>query len=198
VTDKRDEDLMEAVKEGDEMSLEQIIRRHGGNLLGYLLKMTASRAEAEDLFQEAFIRVYRKARSYDSRRPFKPWLYSIATRLAIDFLRARGRRLESSLEAETASRPALQATLAASGPDPAQEAESQDRCKQVRDALEHLPERQRATVVLAYYQGLSYPEVARAMGCTVGTVKTQMSRAVRSLAELLPEARPAVVAGGSP
>ncbi|HUT28746.1 MAG TPA: RNA polymerase sigma factor, partial [Sedimentisphaerales bacterium] len=59
--------------------------------------------------------------------------------------------------------------------------------RQVRRAIEMLPERQRATLVLAYYQQLSYPEVAEVLGCSVGAVKTQMYRALKTLARKLPE-----------
>ena len=60
-----------------------------------------------------------------------------------------------------------------------------ERKVKLREALEHLPPRQRATLVLAYYQGLTYPEVAKTLGCSLGTVKTQMYRALRKLARLL-------------
>jgi RNA polymerase sigma-70 factor (ECF subfamily) len=71
--------------------------------------------------------------------------------------------------------------------DPSQEAVRAEQKEQVRRALESLPDRQRVTVVLAYYQGLSYREVATALDCSIGTVKTQMFRALRTLAQRLPD-----------
>jgi RNA polymerase sigma factor (sigma-70 family) len=68
---------------------------------------------------------------------------------------------------------------------------------QVRRALEHLPPRQRAALVLAYFEGLTYAEAAQSLGCSVGTVKTQMSRAFRTLARLLPDAPVRPAEGGA-
>lgn len=71
--------------------------------------------------------------------------------------------------------------------EPSQEAAKAEQAQRVRDAIESLPTRQRATLVLAYYQQLSYPEVAEVLGCSLGTVKTQMYRALRTLAQKLPD-----------
>ena len=78
-------------------------------------------------------------------------------------------------------------TVDAEATDPADELVREERKQQVRDAVETLPVKQRATLVLAYYQQLSYPEVAQVMGCSVGTVKTQMSRALATLSRRLPD-----------
>jgi RNA polymerase sigma-70 factor (ECF subfamily) len=71
--------------------------------------------------------------------------------------------------------------------DPSAEAVRAEQKQQVHRALASLPDRQRVTVVLAYYQGMSYPEVATTLNCSVGTVKTQMFRALRTLAQRLPD-----------
>ena len=78
-------------------------------------------------------------------------------------------------------------TVAPEATDPADDVVREEQKQQVRDAIETLPVKQRATLVLAYYQQLSYPEVAQVMGCSVGTVKTQMSRALASLSRRLPD-----------
>jgi len=192
-----DQELMKNVREGDEMALEQLIRRHGSDLLGYLFRMTSDRPQAEDLVQEAFIRVYTKARSYTLRRPFKPWLYAIATRLALDFLRGRSRHpAPASLDAAEEAGAPLGDAVTNGSPSPADAAESADTRKEVRVAISKLPPRQRATLNLAYFEGLTYPEVAKVMRCSVGTVKTQMSRALRALARILPDADTLGVPGG--
>jgi RNA polymerase sigma factor (sigma-70 family) len=71
-------------------------------------------------------------------------------------------------------------------PHPSEKLSAEERGIRVRAAVENLPPRQRATVALAYFEGLSYPEVAGALGCSVGTVKTQVSRAMQTLARILP------------
>ena len=71
--------------------------------------------------------------------------------------------------------------------EPSQEAVKAEQIQQVRDTVMALPSRQRATLVLAYYQQLSYPEVAKILGCSLGTVKTQMFRALKTLGQKLPD-----------
>ena len=71
--------------------------------------------------------------------------------------------------------------------EPSREAAKAEQVQQVRDAIMSLPARQRATLVLAYYQQLSYPEVAKVLGCSAGTVKTQMFRALKTLGQKLPD-----------
>ena len=123
---------------------------------------------------------------------FKGWLFTIATRVAIDGARRRKRRAMISLDQEVdcgQDEPSQLAemTAAEDAADPADELVRQEQKEQVLRAIESLPVRQRATLVLAYYQQLSYREVADAMGCSVGTVKTQMSRALATLARRLPD-----------
>ena len=85
-------------------------------------------------------------------------------------------------------RPARGAALEArDATDPADEAVREEQKAQVREAIESLPVKQRATLVLAYYQQLSYREVAHVLGCSIGTVKSQMSRALVTLAHRLPD-----------
>jgi RNA polymerase sigma-70 factor, ECF subfamily len=179
VNDQTDEALMMACRQGDEAAMEMLVRRHADNLLGYLVRMTRNRAQAEDLFQETLIRVHRKADSFRPDGRFKPWLFSIATHLAVDSARS-SRRQPRDDTAEVVNE------IPDPRPDPSDDAARADRARLVRRAIDSLPPRQRATLVLAYFEGLNYPDVARALGCSVGTVKTQMSRALQQLARILP------------
>lgn len=186
-----DESLIAAHLRGDETAFRELVRRYGDGVLGYLFRMTGNRDQAEDLFQETFKRVHEKARTFRGRS-FKGWLFTIATRVAIDGARRRKRRAAISLNQEIdcgQDNPSQLAemTVAEDAADPADELVRQEQKEQVRRAIESLPVRQRATLVLAYYQQLSYREVADAMGCSVGTVKTQMSRALATLARRLPD-----------
>ncbi len=188
-----DEVLMMAYQHGETAALETLVRRYADPLLGYLTRMTSSRQSAEDVFQETFLRVHRKASSFRTSGRFKPWLYSIATHLAVDALRRREPTV--SLEEKRDERNSLAERLPDPGRSPADAAALADQQTRVREAIATLPPRQRATLVLTYFEGQSYPEAAATLGCSVGTVKTQMSRALRALARRLPEARPA---GGTP
>ena len=186
-----DESLVEAHLRGEATAFGELVRRYGDSVLGYLTRMTGNREQAEDVFQETFRRVHEKAHTFRGGR-FKSWLFTIATRTAIDALRRRKRLRAVSLNVRAGCGDAdcdeLGAVaVAADCCDPSAEAIRAEQKQQVRRAVEMLPARQRATLVLAYYQQMSYPQVAEVLGCSVGTVKIQMSRALRTLAQRLPD-----------
>jgi len=188
--DKTDKSLIDAHLQGDSEAFGELVRRYGDSLLGYLTKICRNREQAKDLFQETFRKVHEKAHTLKSSH-FKSWLYTIATRVAMDSSRRSNRVRTVSLNSRAGcdgdNCPELGASLAEEAHDPSHEAVVAEQKEQVRRALESLPERQRVTVVLAYYQGLSYREVAAALNCSIGTVKTQMFRALRTLSQRLPD-----------
>ncbi len=186
-----DKSLIDAHLQGDSAAFGELVRRYGDSLLGYLTRTCGNREQAEDLFQETFRRVHEKAHTFRGGQ-FKSWLYTIATHVAIDGFHRRKRirvvSLNQKLGCDGENCQELGAVaVAESGHDPSEEAVKAEQKKQVRQALESLPARQRATLILAYYQGLSYREVAEVMVCSIGTVKTQMYRALRTLAQRLPD-----------
>jgi RNA polymerase sigma-70 factor (ECF subfamily) len=186
-----DKSLIDAHRQGDPAAFGELVRRYGDSVLGYLIRMSGNREQAEDLFQETFKRMHEKAHTFRGPQ-FKGWLFKIATRLALDGMR-RGKRIKAvslnqQLDCDTPNSEQLDTiTLADNSCNPSEQALKAEQIEQVRQAIGSLPSRQRATLVLAYYQQLSYPEVAETLGCSVGTVKTQMFRALRTLAQKLPE-----------
>ena len=187
---KTDKSLIDAHIKGDTTAFGELVRRYGDGLLGYLTTMTGSVEKAEDLFQETFKRVHEKAGTFRGSR-IKGWLFTIATNVAIDGFRRNGRlqvtSLNQKLDCDDEGRELSAVALADNSHEPSQKAIMTERKEQVRRALELLPAKQRATLVLAYYQQLSYPEVAQVLDCSVGTVKTQMYRALKTLAQKLPD-----------
>ncbi len=186
-----DKSLVEAHCKGDPKAFGELVRRYGDGILGYLMRMSRNRHEAEDLFQETFKRVHEKAHTFRGSQ-FKSWLFTIATNVAIDGMRRRRRMrvvsLNQKLDCTDHNSEELSAVaLADDSHGPSQEAEKAEQAQQVRDAIMSLPARQRATLVLAYYQQLSYPQVAKVLRCSLGTVKTQMFRALRTLGKKLPD-----------
>jgi len=189
--DRTDETLIIAHQKGDSAAFGELVRRYANPLLGYLVRMTANTDQAEDFFQETFKRVHEKAHTFRGG-PFKPWLFTIATRIAISGLRKRRRPAPVSLNqnSDCANGRCSRAgglAVAESSNGPWQQAVKAEQTEQVRRAIKLLPTRQRATLTLAYYQQLSYRQVADVLGCSVGTVKTQMYRALRTLAQKLPD-----------
>ena len=186
-----DRSLIDAHRQGDTTAFAELVRRYGDSLLGYLTRMTGSREQAEDLFQETFKRVHEKADTFRGSR-IKSWLFAIATNVAIDGMRRRSRlrvvSLNQRLDCADGKCEELGAvTVAQNSCDPSQEVVRAEQKEQVSQVLELLPTRQRATIVLAYYQQLSYAEVAQVMDCSIGTVKTQMYRALKTLSQRLPD-----------
>jgi RNA polymerase sigma-70 factor, ECF subfamily len=185
-----DENLIAAHLQGDPAAFRELVRRYGDGVLGYLCHMTGNRDQAEDLFQETFKRVHEKAHTFRGNG-FKNWLFTIATRVTIDGVRRRKRQVAISLnpgnDGEEANESPLAAVADENAANPADELLRQEQKEQVRRAIASLPTGQRAALLLAYYQQLSYREVAQALGCSVGAVKTQMSRALATLAQRLPD-----------
>ncbi len=184
-----DENLVAAHLRGDPAAFGELVRRYGDGVLGYLFHMTGNRDQAEDLFQETFQRVHEKARTFRGGS-FKSWLFTIATRVTIDTARRRKRMPTLSLNAETDcddDPSPVEMVAARDAADPVDEVVRAEQKEQVRRAIEALPVGQRAALILAYYQQLSYAEVAETLGCSVGAVKTQMSRALAKLARRLPD-----------
>ena len=186
-----DKSLIEAHCQGNPTAFTELVRRYGGVVLGYLIQMCGNRDQAEDFFQETFKRVHEKAHTFRGTR-LKPWLLTIATHIAMNGLRKKKRLKVVSLDQKTDCingdcEEAGAVAILDNSCNPLDEAVNVEQKEQVRQAIGFLPARQRATLILAYYQQLSYPEVAVVLGCSVGTVKTQMYRALRTLAQKLPE-----------
>jgi RNA polymerase sigma-70 factor (ECF subfamily) len=186
-----DKSLIDAHCQGDPEAFGELVRRYGDSVLGYLIRMSPNREHAEDLFQETFKRVHEKAHTFRGPQ-FKGWLFKIATRVALDGFRRDKRNkaisLNQRLDCDNPNSEQLgTVALVDNSYNPSEQALKAEQAEQVRRAIELLPSRQRATLVLAYYQQLNYPDVAEMLGCSVGTVKTQMFRALKTLANKLPE-----------
>ena len=188
---RTDKSLVDAHCQGDQTAFTELVSRYGGIVLGYLIQMCGNRQQAEDIFQETFRRVHEKA--YTFRGPeLKPWLLTVATNIAINGLRKNKRQklvsLDQKIDCGTGGRAEFEAAaILDNSCNPLDEAVIAEQKEHVRQAIGFLPARQRATLVLAYYQQLSYRQVATVLGCSVGTVKTQMFRALRTLSQKLPE-----------
>jgi RNA polymerase sigma-70 factor (ECF subfamily) len=125
---------------------------------------------------------------YEAGRPVRPWLYTIATHQAIDALRRAGRHQAVSLDQQREETPNgdlqnLVGLLESRGPDPLEQIQAEERKELVRDSVESLPDFLRQVVLLAYYQGLKYREIADILDIPVGTVKSRLHSALLRLQE---------------
>ena len=187
---KNDKSLIDAHIRGDKTAFEQLVRRYGPSVLGYLTKITGNRQRAEDLFQETFRRVHEKAHQLRSDQ-FKGWLFTIATNVAMDGLRRkkqmRAISLNQTSDCTNGCDSLADLAVSDSSTEPSQQMIRAEQRQRVRNCIESLPDKQRTTLVLAYYEQLSYTQVAQVLNCSVGTVKTQMFRALKKLAKQLPD-----------
>jgi len=173
-----DEILAVKLKNGDRSALEMLFERHYDSLFGYLFRMTfGDRALAADLAQESFLRVLRGIQTYDTARPFKAWLYGIATNAARNAVASADTRRTESFEADADypdEAPPFEQTLL--------EAEA---ASSVIAALRQLPEHQREAIVLFYDQSFSLAQIADTLNIPVGTVKSRLSLGVKRLREII-------------
>lgn len=173
-----DVELLHAVARGDEGALARLYDQYRVILFGLLVRILNSREEAEDILQEVFLQVWRRAADFDEKRgrPFI-WLVTLARSRAIDRLRQLGARQR------------LATAAAQEQPDEASDALS-DTIKLaqkdiVRRALAELPEEQRHALMLAYFEGLTQSEIASKVGAPLGTIKTRMRLGMIKLRALL-------------
>ena len=174
--------LMVAFQGGDASAFDQLFGRWAGRVLHYLERMVRDRACAEELAQEVFVRVHRARSGYRPDARFSTWLYTIATRVALNELR-RPQRRSPHLPADDAAGAAAQ--LAAPGPAPDRVADARLRGREVERALAALPERQRSALWLAAVEGLSYAQVAETLETSPSSVKALVHRARATLAQTL-------------
>ena len=165
-----DEDLMLAVRDGDLDAFEAIVLRHQSEAWRVAYRFTGDAAEAEDLAQEAFLRVLAAAPRYEAKASFRTFLFRVLSRLCLDYVRKK--------------RPALPDALPPSADDslsPPQRADRAEREALIQAALNALPPDYRMAVVLRYFEGLSGTEMAEAMGRSAKAVERLLARAKTAL-----------------
>lgn len=175
-----DSQLMLRVKEGDEASFSLLLHRFRVPVYQFLYRMVQSPAVAEELAQEAFLRVYRARASYEPSAKFTTWLYRICTHLALNYLRdSRKERDHARLDDAPEDGRPLQ--VAGQGPTIEEELVAQSRAKRIREAVNSLPEKQRVAVLMHKYQELDYRQIAELLDTSESAVKSLLFRAYESL-----------------
>jgi RNA polymerase sigma-70 factor, ECF subfamily len=163
-------------------AFEELVHRHQTQIYRVAFRLTGNHDDAEDLAQEAIVEAFRAFDRYQEGTYFDRWLYRIMSRTFIDTVRRRNRRPFVSLDAPmSAEGDPLTSVLGDSSQDPQQLTETMDLDGAIQSALDRLPEEFRTAVVLADIEGLSYDEVAVALRCPVGTVRSRLHRARQML-----------------
>jgi len=175
-----DAELMLRVKDGDAASFALLLERHRIPVIHFLYRMVQNQAVAEELAQEVFLRVYRARLSYEPTAKFTTWLFRIAMHLALNCLRdGRAERGHASLDVETQENASRQAPDRR--PSVEQDLVFEVKLAEVRRAIETLPAKQRAAVVMHKYQELEYSQIARVLSCSESAVKSLLFRAYETL-----------------
>ena len=180
LTAMSDEALALALQAGCESAFDELVRRHQGRVYAVAYRVTGNREDALDAAQEAFVKAYRKVSSWQPRSGFVPWLLRLTVNQSIDLLRRQKRHRHSPLEDALAQGEGA-ALQEARTDDTRTRVEANEIDSRVRRALPVLSTAQRAVFVMRHYEGLPLVDIAQAMGCTVGSVKVHLFRALRKL-----------------
>ena len=171
-----DDDLMLRVAQGDVRAFEAIYDRHSAQAFGLAMRITGRPRAAEEATQDAFLGVWRAARSYDaSRGSLRTWLLSMVRNRSIDCLRREARH-----DRDVAIDDALVARLEAAERTEEQVAD-REQSRHTRELLVSLPDDQRHVIELAYFTGLSQTEIAAKIGAPLGTIKGRQRLALTKL-----------------
>jgi len=181
---ERDAQLMLRVREGDDTSFALLLERHRGSVVHFLYRMVQNQAVSEELAQEVFLRVYRSRETYEPTAKFTTWLFRIATHVALNSIRDRKKEKgHESLDEEMLD--GLERQVADRQPSVEQEMVHEVKLREVRQAIEALPAKQRAAVLMHKYEGLDYTQIAGVLSCSESAIKSLLFRAYESLRERL-------------
>jgi RNA polymerase sigma-70 factor (ECF subfamily) len=169
---------IQQAREGDQSAFGRLVVAYQTPVYNLAYRMLGSKAEAEDAAQEAFLRAYIHLRSFDSNRPFRSWLLSIASHYCIDRLRRR-RITWIPLEDEFAE----PYHMTSKSPNPETVTSQKEQEEQVQQLLDTLSPTDRAAITLRYWYDCSYEEIAEMLNLTTSAVKSRLHRARRALAD---------------
>ena len=181
-----DSQLVARAQQGDKQAFNLLVEKYQRKLTRLLSRFIRDQAEVEDVTQEAFIKAYRALPAFRGDSAFYTWLYRIGINTAKNYLMAMGRRVPTSTEVE-----AEDAEGFAEGEQlrdintPESVLLSNEIAETVNSAIEQLPEELRRAIQMRELEGMSYEDIAQAMDCPIGTVRSRIFRAREAIAEKL-------------
>lgn len=173
-----DETLAERAAAGDMEAFEELVDRHRMAVYRLARSVTGNHHDADDAAQETFLRLYRSLASYDPGRPFKPWLKRIAYNTSLNTVRAGRSRSRNLVEGDLPE-------VADQAPRQSERMEARQSAAKVDHVVQNLPSELRATLLLRAVEGMSYRDIATAMGVKIGTVMSRLSRAREQVMNVL-------------
>ena len=179
-----DAEVVARAREGRQEAFREIVVRYERPIYSLVARMLQDPAAAEDLAQEVFIKAFRRLDTYDPQRKLSSWLFKIAHNTTIDYLRRHTPDTVPLEEEKDDGRGGLAAVLAdGSSENPALAAERRDMARSLERAIARLRPEYRESVVMFYLEGASYQEICEVTGLPLGTVKTNLHRARKELAQ---------------
>jgi RNA polymerase sigma-70 factor (ECF subfamily) len=166
------------LRRGDADAFDVLLARYQNRLYRYLVRFTADRAAAQDLFQETWLKVITRIHRYDERRPFEPWLFSVARNLAVDHLRKAS---PQSLDEPSEGGESKAAQLGASEPGSLERLLERERRGRLERSLDELPALYREALTLRFEEEMTFEEIAQVLGAPISTVKSRVQRALAML-----------------
>lgn len=165
---------MLAVREGDLDKLGLLFEQYHKHLYNFFLRQTRNPQESEDLVQDVFFRMLKYRHTYRAEGKFTTWMFSIAHHAKIDFYRKKKRRGDKVEEIES---------LVDEDRNPEEALEQESEASIIKKALAKLSDDKREVLLLSRFQDMRYEEIAKIMGCKVGTIKARVHRALKDLAQ---------------
>jgi RNA polymerase sigma-70 factor, ECF subfamily len=162
---------------GDEKAYRELVELYQGQVYSVVLRMVRRREDAEDLTQETFVRMFRALERYDPQRPFAAWLFTIASRLAIDHIRRRKVQPISLTQREAGSDEEYDIEVPDPGPTPDEVTSRTEEERRTEELIRSLPPHYRIVVMLRHQRDMAYEEIAEALHLPLGTVKARIHRA---------------------
>jgi len=176
---ENDADLARRLQNRDPRAMAELYDRYGRMVYALILRVVRDGGIAEDLVQETFLRVWNRVHGFEAEKGgLGPWLLAVARNRAIDYLRSAAGRMRNAAELQDTEHPALFTHME-------KDLLNSDRVRRVKEALEKLSANQRTVIELAYFEGLSQAEMAEKMNQPLGTVKTWVRMALKSVRDEL-------------
>ena len=184
-----DRTLVDLVIDGDQAAYKVLVERYQAKVFAVAYGVLHNREDAREVAQEAFIKAYRNLPGFRRDASFYTWIYRITVNLGIDFQRRAYRKRETELDEARITPDAAHHTGPRPAATPRQNLERKQLAQQIHSAIDMLPADQRTAIVLREIEGLSYKEIAEAMGCAEGTVMSRLFYGRKKLQEILKDLR---------
>ena len=186
-----EQEILQRAKQGEEAALAALVHRHQTAVFNVAFRLLGNRQDAEDAAQEAFIRAFHALDTFDATRPFAPWIKRITANHCLN--RLEKARIRPAVTAVDLAAPGEEAVtldkFAHHNPTPEQAVLGQEQAGDIRAAIMSLPPRYRVVIELRHFQQMAYDEIAQAMERPLSSVKSDLFRARKMLAEKLKETR---------